>query len=419
MRRAISHLAELGDDRLFGEVADGIRLILENAESYDETAHRLALLKEFRASGMAGRLAEEESAKVLILLDAVRCPRNVISQTLKCFYSHLAKGIYASACSWRPSTYGDMSHYVDVERSQFYLDGPEDVDWICSNAITTDRERAMYVDYVQDITEDAGECSWLSPLSHHSAWCTTSYRSPKSLIVVREIRRIGATTPDGLAIVAKVWRDFIPEAPTTRSELRGRIGYMGQCLSATELCLEGYSVTGKDTLLDWHFPLWSLDLTKSKRVSLEELRNTRKDHMNWRTGIEAMRDPPPTITSAKVREMSKAFAVWDQEMKMLVDAQEGNESTKNGLRVIPSCLSDRFHDLSSYKRLESMLIGLTDGERTDLVALGWFGRPEVLSWPDCHRQARESSSNLHYKYQTGLGGEWLEGLERWESNSKA
>ena len=73
MKRSVGDLANFSDDRLFKEVSEGIPLIVENAVSLDETAHRLYRDKEFRASEIIGGFAKEEAAKVLILTDLAGC----------------------------------------------------------------------------------------------------------------------------------------------------------------------------------------------------------------------------------------------------------------------------------------------------------------------------------------------------------
>jgi len=96
MRPAIKDLPQLTDRRLFEEVAEGIRLIVEHAESLEETAVRLRVIDEHRAAAIVGGLAKEESSKVLILLDLVRCPRynqDGRSQTVKAFGKRSTGGV--------------------------------------------------------------------------------------------------------------------------------------------------------------------------------------------------------------------------------------------------------------------------------------------------------------------------------------
>ena len=74
MRPAVIDLAKFSDDRLFKEISEGITHIVENAVSLDDTARRLCQAQEYRAAEILRGFAEEEAAKVLILIDAVRCP---------------------------------------------------------------------------------------------------------------------------------------------------------------------------------------------------------------------------------------------------------------------------------------------------------------------------------------------------------
>lgn len=194
MRSAIKDLAQLPDRRLFEEIAIGIRHIVENAESLESVAVRLAKMKEHRACGIIRSLVEEEAAKVLILLDVVRCPkgeRNGRTRALNSCYSHLAKRIYAEACSWRPSNFYDLEQYIDLERREYYLDGPNDVDWIFLYDAKAERERRMYVDYVQDVTEQDGERYWVFPTATTSGERHDEHDTPTCLCMVRALHRVG------------------------------------------------------------------------------------------------------------------------------------------------------------------------------------------------------------------------------------
>ena len=70
MKGAVLDLAGFSEARLFKEIADGVPLIVENAENLDAAAHRLFVANEYRASEIIRGFAEEEAAKVLILLGA-------------------------------------------------------------------------------------------------------------------------------------------------------------------------------------------------------------------------------------------------------------------------------------------------------------------------------------------------------------
>ena len=79
-------------------MATGIGHVVEVVGRLDAAAHTLSEAKHHHASRILGNLAEEEAAKALLLVDAVRCPRNKQkerSRTIGSFYFHVAKGIYA------------------------------------------------------------------------------------------------------------------------------------------------------------------------------------------------------------------------------------------------------------------------------------------------------------------------------------
>ena len=103
MERAIKDLCQLPDARLFEEVATGIGHVVKVVGRLDTATHNLSEAGNHHAARILGNLAEEEAAKVLILLDAVRCPRKrqtERSRVLGYFHDHLAKGLYAEVCHW-------------------------------------------------------------------------------------------------------------------------------------------------------------------------------------------------------------------------------------------------------------------------------------------------------------------------------
>ncbi|MCY4514710.1 MAG: AbiV family abortive infection protein [Candidatus Tectomicrobia bacterium] len=164
MKRAVADLARFPDNRLFHEVSEGIAHIVTNAVDLNEAALRLARADQVRASDVLRRMAEEEAAKVLILIDAIRCPQQERGTTLKRFYDHLAKRIYAAASSeLRIDSFEELRAFVDLQRRPRLLDGPNDVDWIVGNELLTEREQGIYVDFIQDTTDPEGEYFWSLP----------------------------------------------------------------------------------------------------------------------------------------------------------------------------------------------------------------------------------------------------------------
>src|SRR5262245_25080314 len=113
--KAILALADRPDDEFFEDVAAGLALTVRHTLSLEDDARELWQLKRGRGHAVLRSLAAEEAAKFLILLDAVRCPRDprdVFAEQLSRFHSHLAKGIYARYCDLEPATFSDAGCYT-------------------------------------------------------------------------------------------------------------------------------------------------------------------------------------------------------------------------------------------------------------------------------------------------------------------
>ena len=416
MKRAVGDLANFPDARLFKEVSEGIPLIAQNAVSLNETAYRLYQEKEFRASEIIRGFAEEEAAKVLILIDFVRCPLNPErrAETLKRFYSHVAKRIYAMTCSYpRISSFKELCELVRMECRPYYLDGPNWVDWIFPNSITADREQTLYVDYVQDITDEAGDYYWRVPaVPPPSPW---RYETPDCVKLGQALSGAGANSPDGLAEIANIWRDFEPEPETDREKLQGLIAHT---LNRLARCGSGAGDESAASLIisSWSFPLWPLAIKepRAKAEDLKKLREERSRTVEWIQETEAKRDPPPAIFRSKVEALSDAYANW------VLDADAGiaarAEGKEGSLLLRSSADIGKAFELPSYARVKDTFRELTGEERAALLALGWYARERVADWPRIYERAIGSASTLDDGYQIGQGSYWLAGLDRWEEN---
>ena len=418
MRRAIKDLAGFPDERLLKVVAEGIALIVENATSLDESAARLYLGKDFRASDIIRGFAEEESAKVLILIDFVRCPpiAERRAQTLKHFYGHVAKRIYAMTCSHsRIATFGELCKLVEEESRACYLDGPNWVDWIFPNTISSEREQSLYVDYVQDITDEAGEHWWRTPPVTELG--RFGYATSDCVKVSRALSEAGARAPDGLAEIADTWRSFEPEPETDRGELRDLIEG-----TLDRLAQRGHGNGDEPTFRficsAWSFPMWPLTITEPrvKRDDLRALREERTHIAGWIEETEAKREPRPAISRSKVETLSNAYARWESDREKERARRRGSGS--EGIRFHSSKEVEKWYELPSYARLEKLYRELTGDERTALLALAWYARETVGDWPRTYKRANRAMSTLDKGYQLGLGVYWLAGLERWETQPR-
>lgn len=424
MRPAVIDLAKFSDDRLFKEISEGITHIVENAVSLDDTARRLCQAQEYRAAEILRGFAEEEAAKVLILIDAVRCPsdRPEKAETLKSFYNHIAKKIYAMMCSWRGCrvNFEEMRQTVELECRSLYLDGPNDVDWIFPNSIKAERERAMYVDYVQDVTEVAGSYFWNSP--HPSDLYPRTYETPASVNIARAICQIGASTPKGLAIVAEIWRGFEPTSETSVEDLMDLKVRTVERFIEEDLC--SATDPGRQLVMaDWLYPLWPLRMLKrlhKEEESLEDLRRDRTAHIRSIQEMEAKKDPPPVISRDKVEALNNAYRQWDEEKeKKWNDAHPESKDQKLRVWSLSEVEKLNDYDLPSFKRLKNMFQQLTEHERADLLALAWFTRERIADWPAVREYAHTRISTVDDNYQIGLASCWLAGFNRWEEKPRS
>ena len=413
MKRAVGNLANLSDDRLFKEVSEGIPLIVENAVSLDATAHHLYLEKDYHASDIFRGFAEEEAAKVIILIDLVRCPRNgeQKAKIAKRFYGHVAKRIYAMACSYPGiASFRELCALVESVSSPYYLDGPNDVDWIFPNSISAEREQTLYVDYVRDIIDETDDCYWSAPyVPPFNPW---RYGSPCCVTLSRALSDAGANSPDGLAVIADIWRGFKPEPETDRGELRGMIAHT---LERLIMCgLGAGDESGSNLIVSyWTFPLLTVTMEpRGKSQDLKGLREKRARAIKWIQETEAKRSPPPAISRSKVKALGDAYANWEQD----VDAGITDRTRVRKAACLYRSSADirKDFELPSYVRLENMFQELTEEERAALLALEWFAKEQVADWPRIYERARVQASTLDYGYHIGNGRYWLAGLERWE-----
>lgn len=273
--KAIRDLSQLNDENLFKEVSEGLELIIEHASHIETDARFLTEQKKGCGYNILKAILKEEAAKFLILLDAVRCPRvppDNFAKQLSRFNDHLAKGIYALTYRLRPTKFAEIREIVKTECREYYLDGPNDVDWIFRNEILQRREETIYVDYI----ESDGDHIWLSPKRYyHPDMATfTFYLSPQILEIANALWKVGCTKPEALSVVAKKWRSIQMTDDLSWQELRD-FNYQTLEDLKKEKLLQEQSESVYSTIIDrWLFPLYSLDIRiiKVDKSKLREIR---------------------------------------------------------------------------------------------------------------------------------------------------
>ena len=420
MKRAATDLANFSDDLLFKEIAEGLALIVDNAVELDNAARCLHEGGHYRASEIMRGNAQEEGAKFLILIDLVRCPRAFQgrSRIARRFYGHVAKRIYAMTCDYPwISTFGEVSRFVEAESRPYHLDGPNWVDWIFVNSITSDREQALYVDFAQSLTPDVEEFFWNAPAAEPDP-VSPHYRTPNCVVLSHALSEIGAKGANGLSALAGIWRGFTPDPATDREEI-----YRLNACTLEELSALSNTPWDKaaSTFIGqtWSFPLWSLDIQEThqqdRRGALKDLRKERELTIAWIEQTEAKRDPKPDIRRKTVEELSAAYATWSHEADELTPKPPPGA----GFRFTSSDDMEKSFALPSFATVRELFRRLTEGEKAALLALGWFEKERVAAdWPRIYKRARNMAPGLGEHYHIHMGNHWLGGLNRWEGESK-
>ena len=272
--RAIKDLSRLSDPRLFEEIACGLDLVMKNVARLVAGAATLRESNQVHAGRVLSALADEEAAKYLILLDAVRCPRkppHLLPGQLSRFNEHLAKGLYARASGYRPVRLKDLQDYIDHDRDSHYLDGPNDVDYIMRNEIIQGREGLLYVDYVQ-YDEDY---HWTDPSRFEDMLAVLP--ESHSGQVARSLHSSGLGGPEALATIASVWRSATIDADTHIQAIWKLNHQTLTALEAKALLKAQPQDVYAWIVQNWQFPMYGLDLSEI-RVELDDLRGRRN---NW------------------------------------------------------------------------------------------------------------------------------------------
>jgi hypothetical protein len=206
--RRLSAILQVPEHQRYAVLSEGLELLADNVATLSADVDTLGNSRRDRGAAVLRCFAEEEAAKVMILLDLARAGWNDHAASRAClsrFYNHLARGLYVLAYSGAPADLAEVRHYVDMWRQEFHLDGPMDVDWIFGNTVTTSREERLYVDYTED---ENGDRRWTGPAEHSAIFDEPySFPEPTSIVVrlVASMRHIGLLSEEGLEATRAVW----------------------------------------------------------------------------------------------------------------------------------------------------------------------------------------------------------------------
>jgi AbiV family abortive infection protein len=274
--KAIQDLAQLSESALFTQIEHGTTLCVANAKRIHADCLSLVDQKRPRGAEILRLAAQEEAAKVLILLDAIRCPRATLpaefARQLQYFNDHLAKGIYAQYCGLRPATLGEIREWVDLERKEFYLDGPNGVDWIFYNDILRRREETIYVDYV----ENDGQHRWHDPQRFEDVGLLLLMPARDPVLrLVNALNDAGCLVSAALEVIARIWRPVALDDDLAWSTLRDLNSKTLEAMQAQGLWTTQADEASGVIINEWLFPLYSIDLRR-ERVDKNQLRDVQQ-----------------------------------------------------------------------------------------------------------------------------------------------
>jgi len=268
-------LCNLPTVRRLDLIAEGLPVILASAESFLSAAANLKLAP--REARVLEGFAEEEAAKILILMDLVRCPPKLVAslsgKIVRTFYDHLGRLIYGDAQSWRPVNVAQLREYVDNARQAHYLDGYAG-EYIVPNWSRYSREAAMYADI--EVLEN-GSAQWSEPLQFGSV---RGLSDPGSLMLGRAMAAAGMFTRAGLQVVADVWGEVEFVDTQGYNEQAKLTQTMFQQLDSAKVVTDAATADHVRLLRHhWQLPMYHLDF-KEVAVPLETLQ-AKRDAQLW------------------------------------------------------------------------------------------------------------------------------------------
>jgi|TARA_R110002051_G_scaffold230170_2_gene292225 hypothetical protein len=262
-------LCQLPQQQRLDFIAEGLPIILDSAQGFWAASQKLEDLP--REAKVLEGFAEEEAAKILILMDAVRCPPKLISSKLNriigWFYDHLARLIYADAVNWKPMNLAQLREYVDRQRRGHYVEGYAG-EYIMPNWAVYERESGLYAD-VEAYQDDT--LLWSEPRRSELDRSIFPSMTPGALQVAEAMQHLGLFSAQGLRATSEIWGSL--EYRESEDHHHGRVltEKLLTRLDEEKLILDTAEDRHVRTLYnEWQIPMYNLDFSIIP-VTLEEL----------------------------------------------------------------------------------------------------------------------------------------------------
>ena len=115
------------------------------------------------------------------------------------------------------------------------------------------------------------------------------------------------------------------------------------------------------------------------------------------------------ISKDRLQELIAAYDVFAATQEHVLTGLRDDEQR---MQILTSEDQDLYLRTPSNIRLLRLIGELTDEERVDLLALGWFGAKRFNDWPRSLEHAAKTVSFTHDGYVAGYGQHWKSGYER-------
>ena len=116
-----------------------------------------------------------------------------------------------------------------------------------------------------------------------------------------------------------------------------------------------------------------------------------------------------TIGREQLAELIRAFGTFAATHKHVIDDLRAETE---GLLILAPKDQNLYPETPAYRRLISLVTGLNEEERIDLLALGWFGAKRFSDWARSLEHAAATVASTGRDYVAGYGHQWQTGYER-------
>lgn len=276
-------LCQMRHEERLAFIAEGLPILLSSSQGFQKAAQRLHRDEpdSVREEDVLVSFADEEAAKILILLDIVRTPpaqvNELIGKMMGWFYNHLARLVYAKATTWRPTSVAQLQNYVIRECEEHTLEGFAG-EYILPGGPVYERESALYAD-IQ--AHEDGELTWHRPRSRPRLF---GPEESEALLLANSMQRLGLLSLEGLRVIASVWNGTRFSEEQTIQTSDELIQETVAQLVAAGLAEDGAEEANIGMLCDlWQLPMYDLQICPNART-IEELREIQERMLNDAVG---------------------------------------------------------------------------------------------------------------------------------------